>query len=793
MNRKISIINETFDLNLLLKILKKHYLLSFAIIIAVMVTALLYIRYTPPLYEAKSLMQINEEENPNKILKLGEYANADNIVNMGKTISLMQSKEFIKRCIPLLAFDTRYYVRGTFLDNELYRNSPFEVTHTISNRQLYSTPIFVNFNNDQTIEVWCELNKQTYRQTVKQNTWFEFFENKFKIDIAEPLLLEHEQKHEYQNQYFFCVQPASEIESEILSSLTIRILSQQTQSIEIAYQSKNAAQTADIVNVIIEEFQKYDVEKKSESTKKILNFIDNQLNEIYGSLNRSEADLQNYMKSKNINRYNDTEHILASTTDKINELNNNLVDLEIEHTTLLNIRNDLQNNDTVNTYPMLAMLSGTQTEQIVVAMLTNLQDMLNQKNTLLNDVTANNHRVIKITNQIDSYKQQFVEFLNTLIEQVDRRINNYNSKVKDLTGKIFAQSDNDVVELSRLQRIYSIQENFYNQLVLKKAEYMINQASYISNSTILEKGVTPQTPIFPNRQTILVIALILGIIMVFIINAVIYLFYDDIISPDVIMQYTTTPILGTIPQYKNKLSTSQLLVDKHPNSMFTESFRNIRSNMQFLTQEKGSKTIVVSSTVSGEGKTFIAVNLAGIYAINNKKVLLLDMDLRKPRLHLVFDLTQSKGMSSILSNNSTWQECVTQSAQKGLDYITAGAVPPNPAELALSQKMDEIIEEMKAVYDIIIIDTPPVGIVTDAFVNMQKADYSLYIFKAGVSKRSFISNVTRLISEKKLNNLYIIFNGVQSSSYKRKNNYGYGYYSYGHGYYSEENDGKRKK
>ena len=243
----------------------------------------------------------------------------------------------------------------------------------------------------------------------------------------------------------------------------------------------------------------------------------------------------------------------------------------------------------------------------------------------------------------------------------------------------------------------------------------------------------------------------------------------------------TIGILGIVPKYKSNIPISQLIVDKSPKSKITESFRTIRTNMQFISNKKSAKIIAITSTISGEGKTFIALNLAGIIAFSGKKVIVLDLDMRKPKLHLGFGAENNNGMSTLLIEKDAVENCIRHSDLDGLDFITAGPIPPNPSELIINGKLDELIEKLKLDYDMIVIDTPPVGLVTDGIPVIQKADYPIYIFKANYSKKNFIQNVDRIINENNVPKLAVILNSVDVESKGYGYNYGYGY-GYGYGY-----------
>ena len=233
------------------------------------------------------------------------------------------------------------------------------------------------------------------------------------------------------------------------------------------------------------------------------------------------------------------------------------------------------------------------------------------------------------------------------------------------------------------------------------------------------------------------------------------------------------------------------MVDKSPKSLVAEAFRSVRTNLQFISNEPGSKIIALTSTISGEGKTFVAINLAGIIAFSGKRVVIIDLDMRKPKIHIGFSVENSIGMSTLLIGKNCVEEAIQRSNLENLDIITAGPVPPNPSELIISKRMDEILEHLRTIYDVIIIDNPPVGLVSDGIAMIQKADYPIYIFRADYSKRNFIQNVDRLFNEANIKRLSVLLNGVDIDRKNYGYNYGYGYgYGYGtsYGYYDDEKE-----
>jgi capsular exopolysaccharide synthesis family protein len=236
-------------------------------------------------------------------------------------------------------------------------------------------------------------------------------------------------------------------------------------------------------------------------------------------------------------------------------------------------------------------------------------------------------------------------------------------------------------------------------------------------------------------------------------------------------------VLGVVPS-STFSSNAMLHVVNSPKSMASEAFRTLRTNLDFFKSSSDHKTIAISSTVSGEGKSFIAMNLGGVLAMSKKKVVLLDLDMRKPKANLPAPFNEnSKGMSTVLIQKNTWQECVIKTSLENLDYLASGPHPPNPSELLLNGAFEKVLSDLKHHYDYIIMDTPPVGLVTDGIMAMKRADVSIYIFRANYSKKEFLSNLNRIININKFSNITTLLNAVPVSD---KKNYGYGYYEESH-------------
>jgi len=781
---KIPIINDKFDPAIFFQILKKSYWVALLLLVISFIGAFLYLRYTQPLYNSSSVIQINEKNQSSQILNIEDvYKNED----VSKIIELLRAKEFLKRALSKLHLEVSYYIEGTFLETELYSRVPFTIEAKASNISLYDHPIYLDFIDHEHVVIHF---KDSFEKNIQPNQWNEIPGGSIRLTINDYDAIQEQKDNYKNNQYFFVINNPQNIVDLYSKNLDISLLNYSAQTIKISFSGFNAEKAANIVNTIAEEYLRYDVEVKKESANKVLSFIEDQLKVVYKNLDETEKQLHQFKKENKINvdQLQNYGSPFPIFTTKINEFEDELVNLEFEIVALKRISEQITNDDNLNVYELIASLSGTKSEAIVVNVLNTLQQLITQKEQLLNDVTPDNLKIKILEKNIENQKQLLKDFVNTTLERLENKKSDYSKKIKEYEQKIFDDKNYNELEYSKLERLYSINEGFYHKLIEKKAEYLISQAGFVSQNTILEKANTPKMPIFPLQKKIFPLFLIVGLFIGSSFIIIRYLFYDEITSINIIQNYTTAPILGTVPNYRKEIPVSQLLVNKHPNSVFSEAFRTIRSNLQFISHGAETKIITVTSTISGEGKTFVAINLAGILAISGKKVIILDLDLRKPRIHLGFNTSNEKGISTLLIGKHTLSECIEHSDLPNFDYITAGPIPPNPAELASGKQMEVVLANLEDIYDVIIIDTPPVGIVTDALVNLQRANYPIYIMKANVSKRHFIDSINNLVKEKNMDNLSIILNGVEIHSH-RYGSYGYGYgYGYGHGYYTDEDD-----
>lgn len=761
-----------FDLGLFIYILKKSLVWVLLCLVVAAFGAFLYLRYTPFIYSVKSVIQLAEDDNANKILKVETQ---EDLNKPEAKVELLRSKLLISRTLEHLDMKVSYFAKGQILTSEHYSSSPYKIELIrVSNAASQDIPIPISFSTPGEFSIVYN-GKQIDHCVVGQATDAGDFSFILTVSDWERLA-----KNQEEYQLYFIINGITSLTQRFYDNLEIRILNSTARTLEITYRDNNPYLARDFVRAHSNEFLKFDLEKRRRSDDNVLSFLDDQIDTVYFRLKESEVNLNNYKQN---NKINDLESVSDSYLSQITDFDNEVLAIKVEEKILdeaaVLTKKSRSELDLSNLIPIIA---GSRYENSLEKLVARLQELIIAREEALYSVTTDNDRVKSLDYNIDVQKNLILQTISGLRDQLRERDRSLTEKMAQTENKYYNIPQKEL-EYSRLKRLFNINEKYYTLLLEKSIEYKISKEGFVSNNQILEEARTPVSPIAPKRNMVIVTFILSGLLLGFVIIAVRYLIHNKITSLNEIVKLSHATInnLGIIPRYKEDIPVSMLIIDKNPRSIIAESFRSIRTNLQFLNNKEGSKVIAVTSTVSGEGKTFVALNLAGILAFGDKKVIVVDLDMRKPKIHKGFAVENRIGMSTLLIGKSNISETIRNSSLDNLDYITAGPIPPNPAELVISHQMDEIIEKLKTMYDYVVLDTPPVGLVTDAVALLQKADYPIYIFRADYSKKQFVQVADKLINENRIN-VSAILNGVDMDRNKYSYSYGYGYgYGYGTG------------
>lgn len=780
-------LNSALDVSLLIHLIKKFKWVFVGLFLISGLLSFLYLRYSQPIYESRVLLQINDNKT-DQVLRLEGIGESENI--LAEAIEQIHSKVFLKRIVEKLDLGLSYFSEGTFKNYELYLSSPFLAQINLKNPSLQGQKIYVELNEQLTGGL---IKYGSTSRKFKINEWLRTSEFDINVFLNSKLDRETIKRTIANNKAFYMLlTDVDAVTTELQGKLEVKVLNELAKTILIKVKDINPQKVTDVVNNLSEEFLSYDVERKSESSRNILSFIDKQLGLVYNDLRDTEKDLKVFKQDKNIE--NNSQKI---TTDilRASNIEEQLLKVEMEEKIIDEVQANINKNKNIDIYNLISIISGTDYENMVKDVIQSIQKLLAAKEDLLYMVTPNSENIKQINYQLEIQKKLLLESLDAVKLRYKSKYKSLLEKSSDYKSKMGSTPEDDV-ELSRLNRLYTINEKYYTMLLEKKTEFSISKAGYVTKNIILEKAVGIGGKVFPSTRDIVLIAFILTILVIFLILIMVYFTHNKIYAIHDVMKFSNqgVSLIGVVPKYESQIPVSQLIVDKNPKSIISEAFRTIRTNLSFIDNTPGSKLISISSTISGEGKTFIAINIAGILAFTGKKVVLIDLDMRKPKIHKGFGVKNEIGMSNLLTGEYKIEDCFNESSLENLKFITAGPTPPNPSELILSDALNKVITELQKQFDYVVIDNAPVGLVTDGIETLRKSDYPIYVLRAEYSEKNFIQNLIRLKTENQITRIAAVLNDVDMSRKRYGYSYGYTYgYGYGTGYYTDDAESKKKK
>lgn len=521
----------------------------------------------------------------------------------------------------------------------------------------------------------------------------------------------------------------------------------------------------------------YTLEKQLALNENTIQYIDVQLDKVSGILDSIETDMEVYKASNAILDLSKEEDHYFHELVRYESMKRGV---ELKLDALGSLENYLLTNKDHNLIPPSSYVVD---DEFLDKTLNELYQTQLDIDKNLFDVTEGNVTVIRTEQRIDSIRKNLLLYVNNSrsalrdqIQGINRNIADYESKIREIPG-----SERDLIEINRK---LSVNEKMYVFLLEKRANTVIAKAAIIPQTSVIEKARSIGM-VAPDKQQIILTFLGIGVLLALLISFFRFLFYERIENVRELKEATSIPVLGGIP-LAPEANESRLVVNLAPKSSIAESFRSIRTSIQYINPDKEVKAMLVTSLHPGEGKTFCSANIATIFAKAGKKVVLLDFDLHKPKVHKTFGLDNDIGLSTYLIGNAEWSSTLQETDIKDLFVISSGPLPPNPSELVLSSRVEQLISDLKGIYDLVIVDTPPLLLISDAMVLRQHSDVEIFVMNTKVTSKQGLRYLEEIIEGNSMNNSSILLNGIKRSKwsyYTNKYTYGYGYgYGYGQGY-----------
>lgn len=551
--------------------------------------------------------------------------------------------------------------------------------------------------------------------------------------------------------------------------------------IKIAKAGTNKARLVDFLNATVNTLKRRQLDSKNQFATNTISFIDSTLIDVEKQMNQAEGDLKDFRRDKNVYMLEGGGEALTTKLSEY-DVEKDIVNRKIAYYNLL--KNYLEKNNDYSKLPAPSV-AGIEDPNII-GNVSRLIELSAERSDLAYSV-KNDKMFAEFDVQMESVKKVLLNNITSSKSalQIDLSLLSRNINTAENTIGRLPDQQQDLIKFTRK---FNLKDNIYTTFLEKRAEANIIKASNLSDVEFIDPAKDVGDGLIgPKTSVNYILALLLGLGIPFIIVFIKTLVDTSINTTEDIEKLTRIPIIGVVGK---NMEVGNLAVFDKPKSTIAESFRGIRSSLQFIykkQKKEGSKIVMLTSSISGEGKTFCTMNLATVFAMSNKRTVIVGLDLRKPKLFDDFNIENGIGTVNYLIGQKKLSEIVQNTHIPNLDIITSGPVPPNPAELIISDAMDELIEELKEIYDYIILDTPPVGLVSDALELSQYCDATLYVVRQGVTKKGMLSVVNEKHKRGELHNISILFN-----DFLNKSKYGYGY-NYGYGYGAYENDSNQSQ
>lgn len=760
---------EEFNLRLfLLKYLRYWYWF----IIALAVTlggAYFYLQYTVPIYKITASILIKDEKKGmtggNELLKELDMFNGSKIVE--NEMEVLKSRALMEKVIDGLNLTVSYYDEGTLRDNELFQKSPIGINYTQLQKEAYLKPLYIRTIDAQHFELLDDAQQSlgNYLYTQPVTTSY----GRFRVFLTQPKMAPNGRvvKVRFANRETLIESTIKLLQVELinLKSTVLQL------TMEVAVPEKGQA----ILTKLLESYTYSALEDKNLEASNTLRFIEDRLRLITGELTVVEKDVESYKTSQGITDLSTEANLFL---EKVKENDTKLNEVDIQLKVLEGVERYLQSGQGT-----VAPASLMVTDPILTSFIEKLGELELQREKLSRTVQPGNPFLETLNTQVSNTKQ-------AIRENVSNQKNGLLVTRSSLAGlnKRFESSISRIPRKERefvtIQRQQNIKENLYLLLLQKREETALSYASTVTDSRIVDKPYSTPKPIKPNNKLIYLIALLIGVVVPAAVLNIRELLNDRVQSRKEIETTTGLSVFGEVSLKPKELKTN--ILDPQSRSFITEQFRILRTNLQYITtenREKGQAFLFTSST-SGEGKSFITLNLAMSIATLGKRVVILELDMRKPKLTKYLGLTREKGLSNYLAGAADAMEVAQKTDFENLFLASCGPIPPNPAELLSNGKIEALLSTYREYFDYVLLDTPPVGLVTDSLILSPMVDACFYIVRHEVTVQKDLNILTDLKKFNKFKSLNVIFNGVNYRN-SQEYRYGYGYgYKYGKGYYA---------
>lgn len=710
----------------------------------------IYLSNKQPIYKIQASLLVQDQqkgsEQSSSLKELGVFAHKQVVEN---EIEILRSFTLMNRVAEKLHLDVRYFQNTTFGKRELYTDSPIELIVESGKPELYKKPLEVLFLSTKAVKI----NEQVYPVNHTIETPYgrlKIITQKQSFDSSIPYSIQVTKRATSVKNYLTNLHaiPTGKGSTVILLSL------------EDAVPAKGEA----ILNQLIREYNEAAIMDKNKVAASTLKFIEDRLNIVSGELASAERNVEQYKSHQGITDLSVQAQTFLQTVQQNDALMNQV---QIQLATL----NDLQKyiegkSDTKGSTPAVVGLS----DPVLLSLINSLTQLEQQRDHLLHTTSELNPLLETVDSQIRLTKNNMAGTIRTMKDMLLSTQRQYADKNGSVEGAIrtIPQKERVLMDITRQQ---AIKNSLYTYLLQKREETAVAFASTMADTRTIDTALSEDEPVRPNKSIIYALFSLLGLVIPVAVVASNDALNNRVTRRVDVEEVTQVPILGELVRKRQKGS---LVITPKGQSVIAEQIRTLRACLPSLRNEASeSQVLLFTSSISGEGKSFVSINLGMSLAYVNKPTVILDMDLRAPKLHKVFDLINTIGISDYLQGEATLDDVLTPVPGSTNYYvITSGNIPINPSELLSSPRLAQLITELRERFDYTIIDTPPVGLVSDARIIAPLVDTTFFMVRHNVTPKNHLRMIEKLHTDNRFPRLNIILNAVDGSdAYQYSNNY----------------------
>lgn len=776
-------------------------------VVACLIAAWVYLHVSTPVYNISATVLIKDDKKGGSAGMLSglESLGLDGMIsssqNIDNEIEVLRSKTIVKEVVEDLGLYISYTDEDEFPSRNMYKTSPVQVSLTPQEADLLEEPMIVKMalQPQGSMDVTVKIDDDEYQKHFEKlpavfptdKGTLAFFLTPDSVLSSKRTSEETTASEKTTRNITATINKPLAVAKWCCKNMTIEPTSKTTSVAVISLKNSNVQRGKDFINKLLEMYNINTNNDKNEVAQKTAEFINERIGIISKELGSTEKDLESFKRGAGITDLTSDAQIALTGSAEYEKK-------RVENQTQINLLQDLQKYMQNEGYEVLPSNIGLQDLNLATA-INRYNDVLVERKRLLRTSTENNPTIINLDTSISAMKENVQVSLDRVLRglfitkaDLDREASRYSRRISEAPGQ-----EREFVSIARQQEIKA---GLYLMLLQKREENAITLAATANNAKIIDEAIADDAPVAPRSKITYLIALILGVGIPVGVIYLLELTKFKIEGRADVEKLTSAPIVGDIPLTDEKQGA--IAVFENQNNLMSETFRNVRTNLQFMLGN-GKKVILVTSTVSGEGKSFISGNLAISLSLLGKKVVIVGLDIRKPGLNKVFNISKrEQGITQYLANpEKNLMDLVQLSdVSKNLYILPGGTVPPNPTELLARDGLDKAIETLKKNFEYVILDTAPVGMVTDTLLIGRVADLSVYVCRADYTRKNEYTLINELIDGNKLPNLCTVINGLDLKKRKYGYYYGYGKYGkyygygkrYGYGYGYGEQSGKEE-